>query len=198
MKKNAQYVFFILFFCLVIGISAKEVRAQGLIRGTEPGGPRDRINAFCDPAANPRELRGDFIDCPPTPTSGQQQSGQPSPTQTVQNPTPTARVGDPGSLTPVPTGSSSDSNSSSTDEDPCASGKSYTGEYCGWSPRVGGDEQSGSGDGASYELTAAPMVQGLSYTAGAPLALSDIILLLGVLCLTLYVRSKITLSSRSH
>src|SRR3989338_6951562 len=70
---------------------------------------RDRVAAFCDPADNPRELRGETLDCsgfvptnaPPEPT----QPGQP-----VQ-PTTTPRVGEAESPTVTP----ETSNGSETD-----------------------------------------------------------------------------------
>ena len=73
------------------------------------------------------------------------------------------------------------------DDDPCAEGKSYTGEYCGWSPGVGDPGNGGGGEAAqSY----GPQVQGLSYTSGEDAGLSDIMLLAGLLCLLMYAKSK--------
>jgi hypothetical protein len=122
---------------------------------------------------------------------------QQNPTATPVIPTATPRVGQPGTsptntpsttvATPTPT---SGKNSSSSD-DPCAAGKSYTGDYCGWSPKVGGDSGGGSG-GSSPRIGGGPEVMGLSYTSGNDIAASDIIFLVGVLCLALYVRSKMT------
>ncbi len=108
------------------------------------------------------------------------------PTTAVPSPTPTGRVGGP-SVTPVPTSTSGGSSSS---EDPCASGKSYSGPYCGWSPDVstGGG---GGGGGETQPRVGGPQVLGLSKTSSAQVSLSDIILLAGVLCLLLYVKSKL-------
>ncbi len=112
------------------------------------------------------------------------------PTQPPAAPTATPRVGGP-SISPVPTsssGSTGGGNSSSTD-DPCASGKSYSGPYCGWSPSVGSGD---SGTGSPRIGGGEPQVLGLSYTAGDGISWSDIIFLTGVLCLLLYARSKLS------
>jgi hypothetical protein len=84
------------------------------------------------------------------------------PTQTqspTTQPTATPRIGEPTGAqtptsTPAPTGTSSSS------DDPCAPGKSYTGPYCGWSPRVG--EEGGGGGVSQSERIGAPEVMGLS------------------------------------
>ena len=144
---------------------------------------RDRVAAFCDPADFPRALRGEVLDCSgfvPTNTPASDQQTQPQPTATP-------RVGDPGAPTETP--DSSDDGDNNNNDDPCASGKSYTGDYCGWSPGVGGDGGDGSADTPRIGDPAGP-IKGLSYTSGSELAVSDIILLTGVLCLLLYVRSK--------
>ncbi len=108
------------------------------------------------------------------------------PTQPTQPPQPTATpiVGGP-SVTPVPT-----SSSSSTD-DPCASGKSYSGPYCGWSPSTSSSTDGGS-LGSSPRIGGGQQILGLSYTAGDGISWSDIIFLTGVLCLLLYARSKLS------
>ncbi|MBI5452743.1 hypothetical protein HY945_04740 [Candidatus Gottesmanbacteria bacterium] len=112
-----------------------------------------------------------------------------SPTSPPSQPTATPRVGEPG--TPAPTSTTTTSSGGST-EDPCASGKSYTGPYCGWSPGVGGGGGGGGGGSpAQPARVGGPKVLGLSKTSSADLALSDIILLTGVLCLALYARSKL-------
>ena len=82
-----------------------------------------------------------------------------------------------------------DSGSTSSDEDPCEPGKSYTGDYCGWSPGIGGNDNGDDGGEASSD-PADPQVLGLSYTGGEQITLSDIMLLSGILCLLLYVKSK--------
>lgn len=114
----------------------------------------------------------------------------------VPNASPTPKTITP-SVTPAPTGSSGNTNNggggSTSSDDPCASGKSFVGPNCGWSPSVGG---SGSSNNAGSNISSGsriggPKVRGLSYTGNGDLGLSDIILLVGVLCLLLYVRSKI-------
>ena len=152
---------------------------------------RDRVAAFCDPAANPRELRGEFLDCSGfaptnTPAAPTQSAQQPSPTTGVSQPTATPRVGEPPdgpTETPQP---SNGGNGDNNDDDPCADGKSYTGDYCGWSPGV-----VGGSDSPRIGEPGGPQIKGLSYTSGSELAASDIILLTGILCLLLYVRSKV-------
>ena len=105
-------------------------------------------------------------------------------------PTPTPKVTNP-SVTPVPTGLGNTNNTggSSSTEDPCAPGKSYVGPYCGWSPTA---ENNGGGNDLADPRIGGPAVKGLSYTGGGDLGYSDIILLVGVLCILLYIRSKIT------
>lgn len=121
---------------------------------------------------------------------------EPSPTEVVptnpQAPTPTS-VTNPTN-TPVPTATPSGGNGggnggggSSSNDDPCGAGKSYTGPYCGWSPKVGGQGD----DVSAPPRIGAPLVKGLSRTSSGQLWPSDIILLSGVLCLLLYVKSKI-------
>lgn len=177
---------FILF--ISIFLHGGPVNAYDLPRGDEQYGPRDRQHIFCDPAANPRAIRGDTsINC---------DTYIPEPTQPSSQPVPSAtpRVGDP---TGVPSNGPTETPgpSSSSDDDPCAPGKSYSGDYCGWSPRIGGEDGgSSSGGGGSF----APFVQGLSFTGGQNLSVSDIILFLGVLCLLLYVKSKSTVVDRNR
>jgi hypothetical protein len=174
---------------LVLAMYAKQVQAADLYRGTDAGGPRDRINAFCDPAANPRELRGEYIDCGTSvePTTAPSPDNQPSPV-------PTSGGGNGGGTGGVPTAvPTRTTDSGSSNDDPCASGKPYTGDYCGWSPRVGGDPGNTNTASLGESNQIGPVVKGLSYTASPDLVLSDIILLLGVLCLLLYVKSKIEL-----
>lgn len=115
---------------------------------------------------------------PPQPTAQQ-------PTNVPNQPTVTPpRQGGPEvSVTPAPT-----STSSIDDNDPCADGKTYTGEYCGWTPRIGGNDPGNGGD-APYD-PGDPQVLGLSNTAGEDVGISDIMLLSGILCLLLYAKSK--------
>lgn len=145
---------------------------------------RDRVAILCDPTIT-REARGVALNCPPTPTQSQQPTSVPTnppgPQATV---TPTIGAG----ANPTPTSQLTQGGGGSN-EDPCASGKSFSGPYCGWSPGVGGG--SGSSTGVSYPRIGGPQVLGLSYTGGSDLSWSDIILLTGVLCLALYVRSKL-------
>jgi hypothetical protein len=180
MKTQFKCILIVFLLSFSTLLSIKTTYAQDLIRGNEVGGPRDRINAFCDPAANPRELRGENIDC----------SGYTQPTSPPSNNNePTSVPTNGGVPTSIPT--QTQTNNPSND-DPCAAGKSYTGDYCGWSPpRIGGNE--GNSTTTTSSSGSVPAVRGLSYTAGPDLAPSDIILLLGVLCLLLYVKSKIEL-----
>lgn len=141
-------------------------------------------------------VKGNFVladwwnrsDVRPSPPSLPREEGRiPTlePTSAPPTPSPTGRVGGP-SITPAPTSTAG----STSDEDPCASGKSYVGPYCGWSPGVesGGGGGGGGGEGARV---GGPQILGLSKTSGADMAPSDIILLAGVLCLLLYVKSKL-------
>ncbi len=144
---------------------------------------RDRTAIICDPVENPRSYRGEVIDC----------SGYPQPTSSQPTPTPSGGTGGVPTATPIPS-----SNGGSTgDEDACAPGKSYTGPYCGWSP----EKDKPSGDGGTFgegevPRIGGPVVLGLSSTSGGELTLSDIMLLTGVLCLLLYVRSKTSVPLR--
>lgn len=120
------------------------------------------------------------------PTSAPEPTNPPEPTSTqptTAQPSPTPRVGEP-TLPPSNGGGNNDGGGSA--DDPCGPGKSYNGPYCGWSPRVGGEE------GSANAFQVAPKVRGLSYTSSYDLGLSDIILLSGVLCLLLYIKSKFT------
>ena len=112
------------------------------------------------------------------------QPDSPSPTMKV-SPT-SAPIGGPEV---TPTGVLS-GDGGSKDDDPCAPGKAYSGEYCGWSPRIG-EGGSGTGGGVDGPISRGPQVFGLSETAGAEAGLSDIMLLAGVLCLMLYAKSKL-------
>ncbi|MCL4339047.1 hypothetical protein M1271_05145 [Patescibacteria group bacterium] len=124
------------------------------------------------------------VTVPPLPTNPPQ--GQPTPTQ----------GGGGSNVTPSgPTATPAPSTGSSSTEDPCAPGKSYYGPYCGWSPSVSQSSGGGGGGGTSTGARiGGPQVLGLSYTSGPELSISDIILLAGVLCLLLYVRSKVEIN----
>lgn len=116
----------------------------------------------------------------------------PQPTTPSQaTPTVTPRIGGPPTATPTlfPSATPGGGGGGGTAEDPCASGKSYTGPYCGWSPGVGGG-------GEEIVRVGEPEVLGLSATSGEDLTLSDIMLLVGALCLLLYTRSKVSISAR--
>lgn len=108
-----------------------------------------------------------------------------------------------GSVVPTnpPTGGTpSNGGGTGSNDDPCASGKSFVGPNCGWSPNVD-NSGSGSGNGGSStsrpRVGSGPQVLGLSNTSGSDLALSDIMILAGVLCLSVYARSKIK-GDQSH
>lgn len=121
----------------------------------------------------------------PTPQSPQPTA---TPTSAVIQPSPT-----PGGTGGVPT--QPPSGGGTTSEDGCASGKSYTGPYCGWSPEKDKTSETTGGGGEAPRI-GGPEVLGLSYTGGSELTVSDIMLLTGVLCLLLYVRSKTGLTIR--
>ena len=114
-------------------------------------------------------------DVPPT---IQPTTVQPSPTNPPSGGLPTS----------VPTTVPSGGGGGGTTEDSCAPGKSYNGPYCGWSPIVEG----GTASVGESPRIGGPQVLGLSKTSGGDLELSDIIFLSGVLCLVLYVRSKLS------
>lgn len=84
---------------------------------------------------------------------------------------------------------------SGSGDDACGAGKSYTGPYCGWSPDVNNSGGGGGGTSESPRI-GEPQVLGLSNTSSSDVALSDIMILAGVLCLTLYARSKLTADNR--
>lgn len=88
-----------------------------------------------------------------------------------------------GGTTPSDPGGSGSGNGLNA----CDPGKPYSGPYCGWSPSV---ENSGGGGNLDQPRIGGPQVLGLSDTSGSDTAISDIILLAGVLCLALYARSK--------
>lgn len=127
------------------------------------------------PTGQPERPVYDRSNLPTLPSS----PTNPPPTSSPNQPTVTPRIGEP----------TSSPGGGGTTEDACGSGKSFSGPYCGWSPSVG---EGGSGGGDEAPRLGGPEVQGLSYTSGSDLALSDIILLTGILCLLLYVRSKVT------
>lgn len=113
---------------------------------------------------------------------------QPPPTQPPAG-QPTVTTAPPVGGLPTSAPTSTSSGDGGTSEDPCAAGKSYTGSYCGWSPEK--DQPATSGDQGQETRIGGPSVLGLSYTGGSDLKPSDIILLTGVLCLLLYLRSKL-------
>jgi len=98
----------------------------------------------------------------------------------------------------APSGGGGGAGGTTSNEDPCAAGKSYVGPYCGWSPNTtstGGGGRSG-GSLEQPRIGGGPQVLGLSNTSGSDIYLSDIMILAGILCLTLYARSKITVNKR--
>lgn len=122
----------------------------------------------------------------PTPT-------QAAPTQPVGQPTATIAPTSPptGGLptsAPTPT-STSGGGDGGTSENPCDPGSPYTGPYCGWSPQK--DQPTTESVEGEEVRIGGPSVLGLSYTGSNDLKPSDIILLTGVLCLLLYLRSKL-------
>lgn len=113
------------------------------------------------------------------------QPDSPSPTKKVS---PTSLPN--GGPEVTPTGVLNGDGGSSTDDDPCAPGETYSGEYCGWSPRIG-EGGGGTGGEASVSSWGGPAVNGLSETSGEEAGISDIMLLAGILCLMLYAKSKL-------
>jgi len=163
MKLTSKLLFLMLI--LSFGVLFKSVAvADWWERGDRPVYPRNEISF---PTRSP-EPTGPAPTNPP--------AGGPSVT-------PPAIGGIEATATPVP-------GSNSSDEDPCAAGKSYTGDYCGWSPRIGGNDNGGGDGGEAPSDNSAPLVRGLSYTGGEEVTLSDIMLLSGILCLLLYAKSK--------
>lgn len=131
---------------------------------------RNRNVALCDPITPPRERFGETNDCPPTtiPTNPPSQpTATPTGTKTVTatpTPTPPGRGGDGGpTSTPGPSESSSNPPSS-------------------------------SGGGSGPTSTPAPSVPvvGLSKTSSGSFGVFDIMLQAGVLCLLLYIKSKLS------
>lgn len=122
----------------------------------------------------------------PTPTQAAptQPAGQPTATIAPTSPP----IGGLPTSAPTPT-STSGGGGEGTSDDPCASDKSYTGPYCGWSPEK--DQPTTESGGGEEIRIGGPSVLGLSYTGSGDLKPSDIILLTGVLCLLLYLRSKL-------
>ena len=117
------------------------------------------------------------------PTSAPEPSPTDEPEMPLSEPTITP---DPGKsvITPGIGGVEDSKVSNSDEEDPCGEGKAYTGPYCGWSPDHDTYE-------ASENIASEPQVLGLSDTSSRNLPLSDIMQLVGVLCLLLYARSKL-------
>jgi len=136
------------------------IKADWWDRGERPVLPRNEINI-----PTQQEQPTTQPSNPPQPTSTPPKQGAPQATLTPES-------------------------GSSSDEDPCASGKEYTGDYCGWSPRIGGNDSGGDGGSTDVYDPGTEAVKGLSYTAGPEIGLSDIMLLSGLLCLALYAKSK--------
>jgi hypothetical protein len=116
----------------------------------------------------------------------------PSPTNTVPKPTDKIPLPTSGIIpsVPIPTIENNGGiGGTESNEDLCENGKSFTGPYCGWSPDH--DKSDSSSNNESTAVNSSPVVQGLSRTSGPELTLSDIMLFVGVLCLALYVKSKI-------
>lgn len=123
----------------------------------------------------------------------------PQPTTIVQDPTvtvkPTSKPDEKVTLSPTPTTIRIGGEPTVTEEDACAPGKSFDGPYCGWSPSVDGVDGEGGiggdgGQGAQAEIL------GLSYTSGRDLEPSDIMFLAGILCLLMYLKSKLNLGKQ--
>lgn len=117
-----------------------------------------------------------------------------NPTSPPSQPSITPRVG--GDTGSGSSGSGSGGSSSSSNDDPCAEGKSFIGPYCGWSPRVGGEQGDPGLANAQLPAQTKKIVRGLSYTSGWDLLPSDIMLLTGILCLLLYLRSKLVIKKQ--
>lgn len=165
------YIFILLMFFQIS--SSNPVRADWWIRpDTRP--------------TQPSEVRN-FPTSAPQPTV--------APSNPPAGPTATPRVG--GGVTPAPTQSSSGGSTNSgsgSSDDPCAAGKSYSGPYCGWSPSI---NNSGGGSSEPPRI-GGPQVLGLSNTSSGDIALSDIMILAGILCLAVYARSKFIVDNPSH
>lgn len=111
-----------------------------------------------------------------------------APTLTAPSIAPTSRPPI-GGTTPSDPGE----NGSGSGGNACDPEKPYSGPYCGWSPSVG----SGGDSSSNQPRIGGPQVLGLSDTSGSETAISDIILLAGVLCLALYARSKLNIESNT-
>ncbi len=133
---------------------------------------------------------------PPEPTQQPVQQPTQSPTTPPSQPT-AATIPSPTQTSPTQTPSSGGAGQGGPlagSDDPCASGKSYSGQYCGWSPGVGGGSEEGSSSTEQPQILAkvgGPSVKGLSKTGSGDVTPSGIILLTGILCLLLYAKSKI-------
>lgn len=166
MKKNIILISFIVFLLAVFTSEANRAFAdwweRSSVRPTQPS-----------------------IERTPFPTSPQQPTQVPTSVPT-QEPTVTSPPSG-----GIPTSAPTSIPEEEVGEDACAPGKPYTGPYCGWSPRIGGEEENEEVD--YFAQLEEPEVLGLSDTSGENLNMSDIMLLAGVLCLLLYARSKIAM-----
>lgn len=123
---------------------------------------------------------------------------------TLSSPSPTSSPNAQPTATPAiggnPTGTPSSGGGSGSKSDPCANGQGgIDGHPCGWTPDVNNNGGGGGGGGSSSSQprVGGPQVLGLSDTSSGDLALSDIMILAGILCLAVYARSKINLD-QSH
>lgn len=181
MKKTVHILISLFVFALVI---IPTVHADWWdrpdARPTQPSVNRDLPTST--PPADPGE-----------PTQGPTNQPTQGPTTPPSQPTAVPTIGGGGlEVTPTPITGGQGGPVSSSSDDPCASGKSFSGPYCGWSPGVGGTSSSGGGSSISQVqlVKASPKIKGLSKTSSGDVTPSDIILLTGILCLLLYVKSK--------
>ena len=183
MKRKFLFIFF--FFVSIWLVSGGGAYAdwwqRPTARPTQPSEPRP-TSAEPSPASNPTGIPTSVptgIIGQPTPTSPA--GGNPTPT-------PTPRIG-------APTGEHIANGDESSEDDPCAPGKPFTGAYCGWSPGVidnsgddpGTEDLSGSVSDNSKKLK----VKGLSNTFSNEVDYTDILVFSGMLCLLLYAKTKL-------
>jgi hypothetical protein len=174
----ATALFSLIIFVAVLSVNSANVSADWWQRPTEgPGYPR-----------NPSPTQGGGTEPTVVPTT------KPNPTSVIQ-PTSPVTTG-----IPTPTTSSSQGGVGGTEniDDPCASGKSYSGPYCGWSPDKDKPAGGNNNTNNTSSNTITPKILGLSRTAGPELTASDIMLFAGILCLSLYIKSKINVKPKSR